>query len=127
MVCGQRAERVICEFDNGIFVAHSGFEENLYKEYRSIKVLPKGAVVVEAEKSEDMIHVLNPESIKAPTWTRVTKPEEMESWLMRRNKRHLQQMYIEQSPLTTEAFAPILEDYGTSTITDEILGGTFDV
>eukprot|EP00956_Cyclotella_meneghiniana_P033890 scaffold100033_cov26-Cyclotella_meneghiniana.AAC.1 len=36
-------------------------------------------------------------------------------------------MYIEKSPPTTEAFAPILEDYGTSTITDEILDGTFDV
>eukprot|EP00956_Cyclotella_meneghiniana_P038388 scaffold153673_cov40-Cyclotella_meneghiniana.AAC.1 len=36
-------------------------------------------------------------------------------------------MYIEKSPPTTEAFAPILEDYGTSSITDEILEGTFDV
>eukprot|EP00956_Cyclotella_meneghiniana_P031967 scaffold85834_cov44-Cyclotella_meneghiniana.AAC.8 len=71
------------EFDNGIFVAHSGFEQDLYEGYgRSIKVLTKDAVVVEVEKSEDVIHVLNPESIKAPTWTRVTKPEEMESWLM---------------------------------------------
>ena len=32
------------EFDNGIFVAHSRFVENLFEEYGSIKVLPKGAV-----------------------------------------------------------------------------------
>eukprot|EP00956_Cyclotella_meneghiniana_P028243 scaffold65096_cov24-Cyclotella_meneghiniana.AAC.3 len=57
------------EFDNGIFVAHSGFEQNLYEGYGSIKVLTKDAVVVEVEKSEDVIHVLNPESIKAPSWT----------------------------------------------------------
>eukprot|EP00956_Cyclotella_meneghiniana_P045763 scaffold383125_cov202-Cyclotella_meneghiniana.AAC.1 len=51
----------------------------------------------------------------------------MEEWLMRRNKRHLQQMYIEKSPPTTEAFAPVLADYGTSELTDEILNGTVDL
>ena len=115
------------EFDNGIFVAHSKFEENLYETYGTIKVPPKDVVVVEVEISDDVIHVKNPESIQQWTWTKVTKPDEMEEWLMRRNKRHLQQMYIEQSPPTTKEFEPILADHGTSSITDEILNGTVDL
>lgn len=114
------------EFDNGIFVAHSQFEDDLYEEYGSIKVLPKKAVVVDVDISEDIIHVKNPESITEQTWTKVSNPEEMESWLMRRNKRHLQQMYIEGSPPTTKEFESILEEHGTSEIADQILDGTFD-
>eukprot|EP00956_Cyclotella_meneghiniana_P030478 scaffold76836_cov71-Cyclotella_meneghiniana.AAC.3 len=96
------------ESDNGIFVAHSRFEEDLYEKYGTIKVPPKDVVVVEVEISDDVIHVKNPESIQKWTWTKVTKPEEMEELLMRRNKRHLQQMYIEQSPPTTAEFEPFL-------------------
>ena len=46
---------------------------------------------------------------------------------MRRNKRHLQQMYIEQSPPTTAEFEPFLAEHGTSSITDEIFNGTLDL
>eukprot|EP00956_Cyclotella_meneghiniana_P035927 scaffold119601_cov26-Cyclotella_meneghiniana.AAC.1 len=115
------------KFDNGIFIAHSSFEENLYEKYGSIKVPPKDVLVVKVETSDDMIHVKNPESIQQWTWTKVTKPEEMEDWLMRRNKRHLQQMYVEQSPPTTAEFEPFLAEHGTSSLTDEILNGTLDL
>eukprot|EP00956_Cyclotella_meneghiniana_P019479 scaffold33333_cov78-Cyclotella_meneghiniana.AAC.2 len=51
----------------------------------------------------------------------------MEEWLLKRNKRHLQQMYIEQCPPTKSNFAPILEEYGTSVTAKEILSGDCDL
>eukprot|EP00956_Cyclotella_meneghiniana_P008351 scaffold11188_cov43-Cyclotella_meneghiniana.AAC.2 len=86
------------EFDNGIYIAHAKFEEDLYEQYGQIKIPPNTAKVVDVETSGDVIHVKNPDSTKLATWRRVTKPEEMEEWLLKRNKRHLQQMYIEQCP-----------------------------
>ena len=83
--------------------------------------------MVDVEVSEDVIHVKNPDSIKLATWKKVTKPEEMEEWLLKRNKRHLQQMYLENCPPTKSNFAPILEDYGTSATAKDILNGDYDL
>jgi hypothetical protein len=51
----------------------------------------------------------------------------MEEWLLRRNRWHLQQMYVEERPPTTPAFSGILSDHGTSHIADQLLSGDFDV
>jgi hypothetical protein len=114
------------QFDNGIFVAHGQLEDTIFAPFGTIKVLPDHAKEVDVESTEHAIAVLNPDLIQEATWTKVTKLEEIESWLLRRNKRHLQQMFIEGSPPTTEAFAHIIADYGTSGVADQILNGTYD-
>jgi hypothetical protein len=86
------------QFDNGI----------IFEAFGQIKVLPGDAKVVEVEETEHAIAVTNPHSTQEATWSKVMTPEEIESWLLRRNKRHLQQMYIEGSPPTTKAFEHIL-------------------
>jgi hypothetical protein len=114
------------QFDSGIFVAHSQIEDNIFEVFGTIKVLPNDAKVVEVEETENAIAVTNPQSNQEVTWSKVTTPEDIESWLLRRNKRHLQQMYIEGSPPTTKAFEHILADHGTSAVADQILEGTYD-
>jgi hypothetical protein len=114
------------QFDSGIFVAHSQIEDNIFEVFGTIKVLPNDAKVVEVEETENAIAVTNPQSNQEATWSKVTTPEDIESWLLRRNKRHLQQMYIEGSPPTTKAFEHILAEHGTSAVADQILEGTYD-
>ena len=114
------------EFDNGIFLSHKRVDENLYESFAMIKVIPKDICAVEVTQSGDMITVDNPDSIAPCTWRKITKPVEIEAWLLRRNKRHLQQMFVEGSPPTTDAFAPILEEYGTSEVAKRVLDGTYD-
>ena len=114
------------EFDSGIFLAHKAVEENLYESFSMIKVLPPDACAVEVESAGDMIQALNPDSIAPCTWKKITKPIEIEAWILRRNKRHLQQMYVEKSPPTTDEFAPILDDHGTSDTAKSVLDGTYD-
>eukprot|EP00956_Cyclotella_meneghiniana_P031596 scaffold83413_cov52-Cyclotella_meneghiniana.AAC.2 len=110
------------KFDNGIFVAHSRFEEDLYERYGSIKVPPKDVVVVDVEESEEAIHVKIPDSIQTWMWTkrngRMADAEKQATFTAN--------VYRKDSPPTTKEFEPILAEHGTSSITDEILNGTFD-
>ncbi|KAL3798245.1 hypothetical protein ACHAWO_013476 [Cyclotella atomus] len=50
----------------------------------------------------------------------------MEEWLRRRNKRHLNQMHVEERPPTRVEFQKILAEHGTSEIALGILNGTTD-
>jgi hypothetical protein len=50
----------------------------------------------------------------------------MQEWLRRRNKRHLNQMHVEERPPTRAEFQKILAEHGTSEIALGILNGTID-
>jgi hypothetical protein len=115
------------EFCEGIFLSHGGGgDDDLFEEDSTEKVPPDMIYAVEVQIMGDMIFVKNPDSIELIQWSKVTKPEEIENWLLRRNKRHLQQMYFEKSPPTTAQFEHILADYGTSAVADAILNGDYD-
>ena len=43
-------------------------------------------------------------------WMRVTDKDELEKHLNQRNKRHLQQMAMEDSPPSQDYFQPLLEN-----------------
>ena len=62
----------------------------------------------------------------SPTWKVVDDADEMNDWLLRRNKRHYQQMRLDNRPPMRLEFAPILSEQGTSTIVDDILDGNYD-
>eukprot|EP01082_Thalassiosira_pseudonana_P016004 g13600.t1 g13600 contig9:10029-12311(+) len=102
------------EFDNGIFRAHTRVDGDL-------------AMVAEITHENGGIRMSQPSPTMPPTWRKITNMEEMEQWLLRRNKRHLQQMYLEDSPPTLPSFAAMMGEHGTSTTVDAILDGTFDI
>ena len=116
------------EFDDGIFVAHPKIEDNVFHTWGTKKVLPANTIVVDVETEEDSIFVIteSPETAPPPTWRTIDEAKEMDEWLLRRNKRHYQQMHIENRPPVREEFEPVLSEQGTSSIVDEILAGTFD-
>ncbi|EED86814.1 predicted protein [Thalassiosira pseudonana CCMP1335] len=86
------------EFDNGIFWAHTRVDDGHFAPHAVSKVLPADATVAEIIRENDGIRMSQPSSTMPPTWRKITNVEEMEQWLLRRNKRHLQQMYLEESP-----------------------------
>ena len=117
----------IYEFDNGIFQAHTRIAEDLFDTHAVSKVLPADAKVVEIAVEAEGIQILTPSPSAAPRWTKISKVSEMEHWLLRRNKRHLQQMYLEESPPTHLSFTEIMGEHGTSEAVDVILDGEFDI
>eukprot|EP01082_Thalassiosira_pseudonana_P000020 g42.t1 g42 contig1:95429-95875(+) len=84
-------------------------------------------MVAEITHESDGIRMFLPSPTLPPTWRKITNVDEMEQWLLRRNKRHLQQMDLEESPPTLPPFTALMGDHGTSTTVDAILEGTFDI
>ncbi|KAL3802447.1 hypothetical protein ACHAWO_004749 [Cyclotella atomus] len=120
-------EDELYEFDNGIFIAHQPIEERCYEPIGVCKVLPPNTKVVQVEVTQDAIYVAETtgEPI-GPSWRTVDDPAEMQEWLRRRNKRHLNQMHVEQRPPTRAEFRSVLAEHGTSEVAQAILDGTFD-
>ena len=109
------------------FIAHQPIEERCYEPIGVCKVLPPNTKVVQVEVTQDAIYVAETtgEPI-GPSWRTVDDPAEMQEWLRRRNKRHLNQMHVEQRPPTRAEFQSVLAEHGTSEVAQAILDGTFD-
>eukprot|EP00956_Cyclotella_meneghiniana_P042621 scaffold248723_cov109-Cyclotella_meneghiniana.AAC.1 len=116
------------EFDNGIFVAHQKIDERVFEVFGVCKVLPPDSIVVNVEIDENAIYVEEPPTLDPPkpSWRTVEDPYEMQEWLRRRNKRHLNQMHAEERPPTKVEFQSILSQHGTSEVALGILDGTLD-
>eukprot|EP01082_Thalassiosira_pseudonana_P014896 g13554.t1 g13554 contig8:946492-947667(+) len=117
----------VYEFDNGIFRAHTRIAEDLFATHAVSKILPADATVVETAVGNEGVRMLTPSLSSAPRWKKITKASEMEDWLLRRNKRHLQQMYLEESPPTHQSFTTITGHHGTSETVDAILEGDYNI
>ena len=69
----------------------------MYNKASSLKVLPSDAKTVRVEWTNNAIKCVNLNSAEEPTWTQITNKEEMEEWLLRRNKKHHQQVWEDES------------------------------
>jgi hypothetical protein len=47
------------------------------------------------------------------SWTEITDGDEIEQWFLRRNKKHLQQMWADQNFPTCDDFKPFREEHGS--------------
>ena len=77
------------EFDNGLFRAHPQHELDQHYEFiSSLKVLPATAKVVDVEIRDCGLFRTTASPCLDPTWSIVSNPRQIKSWLARRNKRH---------------------------------------
>lgn len=82
---------------------------------------------VEVEVTIHDTHITLDSKPPTTTWTRVTTHADIEQWLCRRNKRHHQQVYHDQSIPTTEPLSTILGTHGTTDMVMQILEGSANV
>ena len=61
--------------------------------------------------------------IRPIEWRRVTNKVEIETILLQRNKRYLQQMASGPSPPNKECFQKVTENFGVSLLADKLLEG----
>ena len=59
----------------------------------------------------------------AQTWTKITDREALESWLVRRNKKHLQQLHDSESPHVSTEMEAILGEHGIEDPATDLLRG----
>ena len=117
-------KKEIYHFDNGIFETHGLIQGqiNQYHRHHTIKVIPLDSLEVLVSHHPSFIQV--DDYLTTPLqWDTVRDRTTLESTIIRRNKRHLQQVDRENGiPMSTE-FKSIIDDYGTSPAADNVLRG----
>ncbi|EJK70743.1 hypothetical protein THAOC_07871, partial [Thalassiosira oceanica] len=66
-------------------------------------------------------------SIAAISWTEIDNKADLEQWLLKRNKKHLEQVYDEERPLTREPLRSLLGESGTTDSLMKILDNDFNL
>ena len=61
--------------------------------------------------------------IQPTKWRRVTDGAEVEAIILQQNKRHLQQMASESSPLSMNYFQKVTKNFGASPLSNKLLDG----
>jgi hypothetical protein len=83
---------------------------------------PKDSVEIEITKNNDEIHI-DHISQEPAQWQQIHTRAEIEREILERNKRHLQQVYYEESPPSNPEMQELFDDYGCGPNSDKILNG----
>ena len=86
-----------------------------------MKKLPDSAVIATVDSNADLHQLIQSHGIQ--TWTNITDKEALESWLLRRNKKYLQQVRDSKSPHVSAEMEAILGDHGTKGPATDLLNG----
>ena len=110
-------------FKEGLFYAHVCIDraDRSFATKGIIKKLPDSAVIASVDSNAEMHQLKQSHGIQ--TWTKVTNKEALESWLLRRNKKHLQQVRDSESPHVSAEMEAILGEHGTEDPATDLLNG----
>jgi hypothetical protein len=111
-------------YDDGLFECHVAQEgqENSFYRHSSLKVPPSKLTEVTVTHSSNDIKVLP--GVTGPIkWKKIIEKDEMEAILLLRNKKHLQQVAMEEAPPTQPELRTLFDDYGCGPNSDKILDG----
>jgi hypothetical protein len=121
------------DFDDGVFQAHPLIEGLLDDDSRvfevefEIKKPPSNIYRVEVESHDDGILICHHFANEPIEWLEITDSAELEEWFLRRNKKHLQQMWADHSFPASEEFSPFMAEHGTSSVVQDLLDGKLDI
>jgi hypothetical protein len=127
------SNREIYRYDQGVFECYSPWSPtpNLipthpwkFYSHHHLKV-PHDDIVHAEVELQDGYYILLSVSLPAPIWRSVTDPVEMESFLLQRNRRHLQQAVVEDGRTHDPLIQSIMSGHGTDLL-DEVRKGTLD-
>ena len=112
-------------YDKGVWEAHpaKGSSTKRFHQHHSLKVVPDDSIEVTVTNSGRKGFRISGGGAKPITWRRITERGEIENFLLRRNKRHLQQVAMEESPPSLAYFQDLLSEYGTSDLSTRLLEG----
>jgi hypothetical protein len=112
-------------FTDGVFECYPRKRDGSFFSHHTLKVIEADAILVKVEPADpeqpDKGFVIVEELPHDKFWRNVTDSQELESMLLQRNKRHLQQVDREGRPGTKPPFPDLYEDYGINPLVDELL------
>jgi hypothetical protein len=108
------------------FKAHPPTTEHsahTFRPHHTLKVIPPDAILVLVESTGDQLQVIGVLPKPTQSWRDVTTTSEMETLLLERNRRHLQQTAIEGGTSDTYPMPLLRQDMGISHTTGKLLKG----
>ena len=115
-------------YDDGVFEAYPSKLEGHFFTHHTLKVLPDDVELVDVEYDDttDSLQVTRTHPRPQSLWEDITSQDLIEQYLLRRNKRHLEQTDREQGTSTLPLFQDIRANHGNNPLTADLLDGTFD-
>jgi hypothetical protein len=121
------------KFDEGVFYAYPSIgglapdDSRVFETHFEIKKPPAHIYHVDVMIDADFIQITHHYTTELLSWAEITDGDEMEQWFLRRNKKHLQQMWADHSFPTSDAFRPFAEEHGTCNLVQDLLDGKLDI
>ena len=117
----------IYHYDRGVFEAYPAFDDDSFHTYHTIKVIPDDVeqITVEQLAPHNRWKIVTRIYSSSVVWRDVDSQDEIESYLIDRNRRHLEQVAREKGPSTRPPLTQIRHNYGINPLTESILDGTY--
>ena len=124
--CFDHQTNELFRFKEGLFYAHVCIDraDRSFTRKCILNKLPDSAVIATVDSNTDSHQLKQSHGIQ--TWTKITDKEALESWLLRRNKKHLQQVCDSKSPPISTKMEPILGEHGTEGPATNLLTGNIN-
>lgn len=116
-------------YDDGVFEAYPSKGDDTFFTHHTLKILPEDVelVDVDLDKDTDSIYITGYLPKPPSIWEDVTSQELFEQYLLKWNKRHLEQTSRERGISTQPLFQDIRTNQGINPLTaEDLLDGTFD-
>lgn len=114
----------IYHYDQGLFECHvaTTSDPSKFHTHSSLKVPPSDLHEISPHFQDNLI--IPHETSRGPIkWKRITNKTEMEEVIVMRNKKHLQQVAMEEAPPTKPEYSKFFAEYGCSELSDKLLDG----
>ena len=115
----------IFHYDKGVWEAYpcKDKESHLYYTHHTLKVITEDATPISVTKYPEHIRIDTFHDKPTTIWKDITSAEEVETYLLLRNKRHLQQADIEGGVSSSNIMRKIRSEHGLSEFNERILRG----
>ena len=125
----------VYKYDSGVFEAYAPYtpqpgliptNPTQFFSHHHLKAIPSDATPAHVVRDGQWLRLI---TIFPATniWREVTDPIEIERLLNNRNKRHLQQVSLEEGRIHHDILQRLMADHGTSDIVDDLYNGVIDM
>ena len=117
-------------YDNGVFESFPHSHEDLFHTHHTIKILPPDAILANVSLTTSGWRLTSTSPIPVGLWKDITSQSDIESILLARNQRHLEQVQRQGGQSTLAPISDLREGYGFNPLSASILAGeatTYDL
>ena len=110
-------------YETGVFAAHPWQHENIFYAHHTLKVLPPDVTLAEVVPTDTGWALLGTSATPTSLWRDVTSQPEIESILLARNQRHLEQTHREGGQSTVDPISRLRQHHGYNNMSTAALAG----